>query len=32
MKKKGWDNNTYGFCEKDIEVVEHILFQYEWLS
>ncbi len=32
-----WENNSGGFCEKDIETVEHIFFQCEfvhefWLS
>ena len=24
-----WENNTCGFCERDIETVEHIFFQCE---
>jgi len=27
-----WENNSCGFCEKDIETVEHIFFQCEFVN
>lgn len=36
-KRFNWENNTCGFCERDIETVEHIFFECEhvlefWLA